>query len=64
MFERLEARVRAVAQARVRRRVEALGAAELPAGVRLEADGDRLVLSGRKLRRRMVADAMLRWWRA
>lgn len=64
MFERFEARVRAVAQARVRRRVEALGTAELPAGVRLEADGDRLVLSGRGLRRRMVADAMLRWWRA
>lgn len=64
MFERVEAQVRAAAEARVRARVAELAASEMPAGVRVEAAGDRLVLTGRGLGRRRVTDPALRGWPA
>ena len=62
MFERAEARAARLGQARVRARVAEIAGRGVPAGVRVEASGSEVAVSGRGLRRRLVTEAALRWW--
>ena len=64
MFERLEGRARGVAEARVEERTAALAQQLrelLPRDVEIEATGDGVLLTGRRLGQRLVLDASLRW---
>ena len=59
----MSARVERAAAARVARAVAGLAEAlrdDLPRDVRVEVDGDRLALVGRRLRARSLTDARLR----
>jgi len=60
MFERLADRIRRLAEARRLATIERLAARDTPPGVDVAAASEGLVLSGRKLRRRMIDDAALR----
>ncbi|MFL6845657.1 MAG: hypothetical protein ACJ8ER_12335 [Allosphingosinicella sp.] len=64
MFEGLIERGAALAQAAARRRRAELADAlrdEAPAGVRIEVEGESVVLAGRSLGRRFARDPALRW---
>ena len=64
MFERLMVRAAALAQAAGRRRRDDLAQAwseEAPAGVRVEAAEEGVILSGRGLGRRFALEPVLRW---
>ena len=61
MFERLKARAERAGQAAVLAVIARLARdAVLPSDVTVETGDDRLTLSGRKLRRRMLDDSRLR----
>ena len=64
MFEKAMERAARKARGRARARRDALARrleAELPRGIRVEAAGDAVRLSGRALARRFALDARLRW---
>lgn len=64
MFERLESRARAEANARVAERTSALADhlhALLPRDIAIEETDDGVLLTGRGLARKLVLDASLRW---
>lgn len=63
MFEQLEARGRRIAEDARRRTLDRLGTAARNAfpDLRVEADDRAVTLSGRRLIRRMLGDARLRW---
>ena len=64
MFEALAARATQIAEARAAARRRALAKAAtglLPTGVRIEESEYGLVLSGRRLARRLALDLALRW---
>ena len=64
MFEKLLERGRRRGEARARdvaRRLAEAAAGEVPAGVRVEASGESVRLSGRNLARRMLNEPALRW---
>lgn len=60
MFERLADRMGRLAEARRLAAIERIAARDTPPGVNIEAGTEGVILSGRKLRRRMIDDAALR----
>lgn len=66
MFEKLAVRAARKAELRAKERLMELNeriGADLPQGVRAEATGEGVVLSGRGLKQRFVMEAALRWMR-
>ena len=64
MFEHLEGRARAAAEARVAERTAVLAQQLrelLPRDIAVEASGDGVLLTGRGLGQQFVVDASLRW---
>jgi hypothetical protein len=60
-FEALASRADAIGErAAIRTRDQIMADAQLPGDVQIEAVGDGIILSGRRLRRRMIDDAWLR----
>lgn len=60
MLERAEERADAAAEKLRRLKISELAATLLPPGVKAEATDDGVLLSGRRLRRRMIDDVQLR----
>ena len=61
-MQRLVERAGATARARAAAIVAGAARDEAPAGLLVQADGERLTLAGRGLGHRLVADADLRGW--
>ena len=60
MFERLQQAADRNADRLLMRVIRRLSQSEIPDGVEIEAVDDGVRLSGRKLRQRLIADAILR----
>jgi hypothetical protein len=60
MFEKLSRSAALIAAKAVERQIDRLAQIPAPPGVRIERSDDRITLSGKRLRRRMIDDASLR----
>lgn len=60
MFEKLAAHTQELGQDAVQRTIDRLVRSPPPPGVQVEASPDGIVLSGKRLRRRMIDDPQLR----
>ena len=60
MFERILSKARSLAEARCKARIERLASEVPPPGVAVTQTEEGVVLSGKRLRHRLVTDATLR----